>query len=207
MKTVQALKHIAEFKGSNLKAKLSEIKHDLIGKTKNEISEQKNLYEAALIVKKVSAQIDEMVHATGIINCLPKILEANEIIEDLSLAAGSEGEGFDLVTNKRIAEFKFARWQDTAANGMRKRQVFSDLVNLYLFPTEKKKELYVFGADRIKKYFESERASWKRVLSKSGGLDNKLSEHLIKNNIDGETLSLVFSLSQVTIIDIDKILN
>src|SRR5205085_11454138 len=106
-------------------------------------------YEAALIVKKVSAQIDEMVHATGIINCLPKILEPNETIEDLSLAAGSEGEGFDLITNKRIAEFKFARWQDTAANGMRKRQVFADLVNLYLFETKKKKELYVFGADRI----------------------------------------------------------
>lgn len=207
MKTEQALIHIAEFKGNNLKAKLVEIKHDLIGKTKGEIPEQENLYEAALIVKKVSAQIDEMVHATGIVNCLSKILEPNEIIEDLSLAAGSEGYGFDLVTNKRIAEFKFARWQDTAANGMRKRQVFADLVKLYLFETEKKKELYVFGADRIRKYFQSERACWIKALSKSGGLDNKLSDHLKKHRVDGESLNHVFSISQVTIIDIDKILN
>lgn len=207
MKTEQALKYIAEFKGSNLKAKLVDIKHDWIGKTRSEISEQKKLYEAALIVKKVSSQIDEMVHAIGIINCLPKILEPNETIEDLSLAAGSDGEGFDLVTNKRIAEFKFARWQGTAANGMRKRQVFADLVNLYLFETKKKKELYVFGADRIRKYFQSDRASWIRVLSKSGGLDNKLSEHLKKQLIEGEYLNNVFSISQFTIIDIDKILN
>lgn len=207
MKIDQALKLVAEFKGANLKTRLTGIKHDLVGKKKSEISEQRYLYEAALIVKKVSAQIDEMVHATGIINCLPKILDLNETIEDLSLAAGSEGEGFDLVTNKRIAEFKFARWQNTAANGMRKRQVFSDLVNLYLFPTLKKKELYVFDADRIEKYFQSKRSSWKSVLSKSGGLEKKLEEHLIKQGIAGETLNHVFSISQVSIIDLDQILN
>jgi len=188
MRTEEALKHIAEFKGNNLKGKLNDLKSGLLGKTKKDIRQITDLYEAALEVKKISSQIDEIVHATGIINCLPFILAEKEKIESLSLAAGAEGEGFDLVTNLRVAEFKFSRWQAKAANGMRKRQVFVDFVNLLLFETTKKKELYVFNTEKIIAFLQSKRATWKNVLSKSGGLDNKLEEFLKTNNIKGENL-------------------
>ena len=52
------------------------------------------------------------VHSTGIIKLLPKILDKNEKILGLSLAAGADGDGIDLVTSKRIAEFKFSKWQN-----------------------------------------------------------------------------------------------
>ena len=178
MKSQEALQIVSEFKGSNLKQKLNDIKRSLIGKGKTDITELNEVYEAALEVKRLSAQIDEVVHSTGIIKCLPLILSDDEQIIDLSLAAGADGEGIDLVTSKRIAEFKFSRWQDAEANGMRKRQVFSDLVNLYLNPSQLKKELYVFGAVKIISFFQSEKALWENVLSKSGGLDKKLEIHL-----------------------------
>jgi len=207
MRTEEALKHIAEFKGNNLKGKLNDLKSGLLGKTKKDIRQITDLYEAALEVKKISSQIDEIVHATGIINCLPFILAEKEKIESLSLAAGAEGEGFDLVTNLRVAEFKFSRWQAKAANGMRKRQVFVDFVNLLLFETTKKKELYVFNTEKIIAFLQSKRATWKNVLSKSGGLDNKLEEFLKTNNIKGENLIDIYKVQSIKILDIDAILN
>ncbi len=206
MRTQDALNIVSDFKGANLKQKLSEIKTNLIGKGRSEIIDLNNVYEAALEVKRLSAQIDEIVHSTGIIKCLPYILSEDEKVIDLSLAAGADGDGIDLVTNKRIAEFKFSRWQLGVANGMRKRQVFADLVNLYLHPTNKSKELYVFNANKIKSFFSSKKATWKNVLSKSGGLDKKLESHLTKLEVTGIFLNDVYSISNVTIYDLDDIL-
>lgn len=206
MKREDALNIVSDFKGTNLKQKLYEIKAKLIGKGKSEIIDLSDVYEAALEVKRLSAQIDEIVHSTGIIKCLPHILLNKEKVIDLSLAAGADGEGIDLVTNKRIAEFKFSIWQKGEANGMRKRQVFADLVSLYLHPSSLMKELYVFNASEIIKFFSSPKAKWKNVLSKSGGLDRKLEEHMSSKGIHGIYLYDVYSNSGVEVIDIDEIL-
>ena len=203
----QALETVATFKGNNLRSKLSDLRNKLISTSSTNGLIDENIYDAAIVVKKISAQIDEVVHAVGIIRCLPKILTKNEKIESLSLAAGSEGEGFDLVTNKRIAEFKFSVWQEgNAANAMRKRQVFSDYINLLLADTTKAKELYVIGAYKIKKYFDG-RADWKKVLSKSGGLDLILEKYLVSNNVSGRTLKDVSTISKVRIIDINELIS
>lgn len=207
MKLDEAVQIISSFKDNNLKLKLGELKDEIVGKSGNEIPQQNEVFEAALIIKKLSSQIDEIVHASGIVNCLPKILVKNEYVENLSLASGAEGEGIDLVTNYRIAEFKFSQWQNGAANGMRKRQVFADCVNLMLHSTSKNKELYVIGAETIKKYFQSRRASWRKVLSKSGGLDKKLEKYLSENEIDGEFLNDIYSISNVEIFEIKNFLN
>jgi hypothetical protein len=207
MKLDEAVQIISDFEGNNLRLRLGDIKNEIVGKSGNEILQRNEVFEAALIIKKLSSQIDEIVHASGIINCLPKILLENEYVESLSLASGAEGEGIDLVTNYRIAEFKFSQWQSDAANGMRKRQVFADCVNLYLHPTSKKKELYVIGAETIKKYFQSNRASWRKVLSKSGGLDKKLAEYLSEKRIYGEFLNDIYSISNVEIFEIKNFLN
>lgn len=199
-----SIKVIRDFKGNNLKLKLNELKSSIV--KEQSYPDLSEIYKSALDIKKLSAQIDEIVHATGIIQCLPKILKQGEKVIDLSLASGADGEGIDLITDKRIAEFKFARWQESKANGMRKRQVFADLVNLYLHPTTKSKELYVFNAEKIKKFFESKKATWKNVLSKSGGLDNRLEEYLNSKKITGQFLNDVYSISNVSIYDLDEIL-
>lgn len=201
-----AIEKVASFKGTNLKLNLNLAKQQLLGKGKAGIIQLPDLFEAALELKRQSAQIDEIVHASGIVRCLPAILEEHEIIEDLSLAAGAEGEGFDLITNRRIAEFKFARWQDEAGNGTRKRQVFADFVNLLLYPSPKKKQLYVYDAEKIKKYLQSKRASWQKVLSKSGGLDKTLEAHLTKNIISAKCLNDIYRLANIDIIDLDTVL-
>jgi hypothetical protein len=107
LKTNKALDIVLEFK-----EQLSELKLNMIGKTKSDITAKPELFDAALVVKKASAQINEVVHAVGIINSISEILDEGEIITNLSLAAGDEGDGFDLETTKRIAEFKFSRWQE-----------------------------------------------------------------------------------------------
>jgi hypothetical protein len=199
-----SIKVIRDFKGNNLKLKLNELKSSIV--KEQSYPDLSEIYKSALDIKKLSAQIDEIVHATGIIQCLPKILKQGEKVIDLSLASGADGEGIDLITDKRIAEFKFARWQESKANGMRKRQVFADLVNLYLHPTTKSKELYVFNLEKIKRFFESKKATWKNVLSKSGGLDNRLEEYLNSKKITGQFLNDVYSISNVSIYDLDEIL-
>src|SRR5690606_16202856 len=141
--------------------------------TKARISSFDELFDAAMAVKLASAQINEIVHAVGIIKTLPIILDDDEIITNLSLASGAEGSGFDLETNKRVAEFKFAKWQDGSANGMRKRQVFSDLANLTILKTDKKKELYVVSYDKVIRYLNG-KANWTNALSKSGNIKLKL---------------------------------
>lgn len=207
MDNLKAIDLILEIKTPTLKENLTIIKNDLIGKNKLSIENKDELYKAALIVKKLSSQINEIVHATGIINCIQKILEDDEIIESLSLASGAEGDGIDLVTNKRIAEFKFAIWQEgNNANGMRKRQVFADCVNLLLYQTEKEKELYVTSFESVSKFLNSKKAKWKNVLSKSGNLDKKLEEYLLDKKQNFETISEIYNYSNVKIIDVTKYL-
>ena len=201
-----AITEVASFKGANLKVTLGLVKQQLIGKGKSGIISQPNLFEAAVEIKKQFAQIDEIVHAAGIIKILPFILDEGEIVVDLSLAAGAEGEGFDLVTNKRIAEFKFSRWQADGANGTRKRQVFADFVNLLLNPTKLKKQLFVHNAEKIEYFLKSKRAKWQNVLSKSGGLDKTLATHLMAKGITANCLNDIFCLDNIQIIDIDEIL-
>lgn len=207
MNTEKALKIVLEFKSDSLINRLNQLKAKTIGKTKTELTDNVPLYNAALLVKKASAQINEIVHAVGILNSLPRILEDNEIIIDLSLASGAAGEGIDLVTNKRVAEFKFATWQEGGSkNGMRKRQVFADYINLTILKTDKKKELYVISSESIKKYFQG-KSKWKKVLSKSGGLDIKYAEYLKQNGInETEYIKDIFSCSEIEIFDIEEIL-
>ena len=203
--TNDALQIVSDFKSTNLKQELNKLRSNLIGKSKNEITEPKHLFEAALEVKRISAQIDEMVHASGIIKCLPLILEEDEVIEDLSLASGADGEGIDLVTNKRIAEFKFSVWQVGKANGMRRRQVFGDLVQLYINPSKKKKEVFVMSYAMVIKFLKG-RSKWEKVLSKSGSLKENLELHLSKNRFDVNTVNDIFNISGVQVKDIEEIL-
>ena len=101
---------------------------------------------AVAAVKLASAQINVVVHAVGILYALPHILRQDEVVEGLSLGAGRAGGDFDLVTDRRIAEFKFIHWQ-VGAEAVRKKTLFQDFFKLAREKTDKEKYIYLLNTE------------------------------------------------------------
>lgn len=108
------------------------------------------------MIKKSSSQISEILHAVGILLALPALLEEDEVLESLSLAAGNTGKGFDLETDRRIAEFTFIQWQG-GPEVIRQNKIFKDFYFLAEADTKKRRELYTIGTSYPVKFFCSER--------------------------------------------------
>jgi hypothetical protein len=113
-----ALRAIEEFRGSSLAATIAGIEARLASATTADtialnagLALDRFLIASAAEVKRASAQIDVIIHTLGILYSLPHLLEEGELVETVSLGAGNAGSDFDLVTNCRIAEFKFIYWQ------------------------------------------------------------------------------------------------
>ena len=99
---------------------------------------------AALLVRERLGRMNDVIHASAIVVVLPHILEPGEALHRPSLAAGNDPtRPFDIETDRRVAEFKLARWR--RADAMRKRQLFKDLVHLALEPSERVRQLFVLG--------------------------------------------------------------
>ncbi len=112
--------------------------------------------DAAIQIKRMAGQINVLVHAIGIVNALPCILEPGEIVQSLSLGAGNTGKAHDLETDRRVAEFKFTTWR--GADTIRQNNLFADLFNLVNNPTTRAKYLYVVGKDIPMRFLENRRA-------------------------------------------------
>ncbi len=112
--------------------------------------------DATIQIKRMSGQINVLVHAIGIVNALPYILEPGEVVESLSLGAGNTGRDHDLETDRRVAEFKFITWR--GADAIRQNSLFADLFNLANNPTKRAKYLYVVGKDIPLRFLENRRA-------------------------------------------------
>jgi hypothetical protein len=152
-----------KFRQGSLRSAVAEIEKNLVGltaaKSKRQITRlgvSLELLIAALLVKRHARQIDELVHAIGILLALPHILDKGESVERLSLAAGNTGKGFDLETNMRLAEFTFIRWQG-GSEVIRQNKIFKDFYFLAEAETKKVRELYVVGVSHPAKFFESRR--------------------------------------------------
>jgi hypothetical protein len=152
------------FRAGSLRDAVARLENQLAGLTKARVPSQLGrlgvsieLLLAALLVKRHARQIDEIVHAVGILLTLPHILEDGEIVEGLSLAAGNTGKEFDLKTTKRVAEFTFIRWQG-GSEVMRQNKIFKDFYFLAEAETDKRRELYVVGTTHPYKFLESGRA-------------------------------------------------
>ena len=91
----------------------------------------------------MSGQINVLVHAIGILNALPYILEPGEVVESLSLGAGNTGRTM-ISRRTAIAEFKFIEWRG-GPESIRQNGVFADLFNLANSPTKKRRVLYLVG--------------------------------------------------------------
>lgn len=149
----EAIKSLQKFSGSDLTQKLSRIESKLRGATiescavtLRECGAETEVLNAAGVVKRLAGQINVIVHSLGILLCLPRILGAEEQVEDLSLGAGNTGRPFDLVTSHRIAEFKFIQWQG-GAEAIRQNSLFKDFYGMARYQTAKKKFLYVLGTE------------------------------------------------------------
>lgn len=112
---------------------------------------------AAGLIKQLAGQINVVIHALGILLCLPHILRPNEIIEYVSLGAGNTGRAFDLETNLRVAEFKFIRWQG-GPESIRQNSLFKDFYEMAEHDTPKERYLYVLGTEHGEKFFNGGRA-------------------------------------------------
>jgi hypothetical protein len=114
------------------------------------------LYAAGLM-KKTAGQINVVIHALGILLCLPHLLDKEERVEYVSLGAGNTGRAFDLETSARIAEFKFINWRG-GPESIRQNSLFKDFYMLAESPSAKRKFLYVLGTEHPLKFFNGGRA-------------------------------------------------
>jgi len=180
MEISDAIKVLAKFSGSNLTSTLSQIESSISGKTLENCSElliEHNVHHDALsasgVIKNLAGQINVIVHALGILLCLPEILHIDETIEYVSLGAGNTGKSFDLETNLRVAEFKFINWRG-GAETIRQNSLFKDFYGLAENTSGKLKYLYVVGREVPVRFLEGKRAIGS-VLSKNVTLQKEFS--------------------------------
>jgi hypothetical protein len=124
-----------------------------------------DLVAAAGTVKALAGQINVIMHAAGILVSLPHILVPGEIVQSLSLGAGNTGRDHDLVTDRRIAEFKPIDWRPSR-NTMRENVLFADVFSVASPNTDKRRVVYLRGTDHAMKFLNGGRAI-KSVLSRS----------------------------------------
>lgn len=167
-----------------------------------------SIFSAAKVIKEASAQIDEIVHASGIMLAQSVWLDKNEEADYLSLGAGNHKGKFDFETNLRIAEFKFGKWNERSANGVRRRGYFSNYVSLLTANTDKSKYFVVEDKNAFIKFMNGT-AKWKNVLSKNPSGFIKFQKFLIDNKVEYlETVGEIYNQFNdlVTVIDFKEII-
>jgi hypothetical protein len=164
MRLDRSLAAFQHFCGSDLTATLARIESSIRGVSAEGLPDALSTFGAsndtlagAGHFKRLIGQLNVVIHALGILLCLPHILEVGETIESVSLGAGNTGRPFDLETNFRVAEFKFIRWQG-GAETIRQNSLFKDFYLLAEHDTPKKKYLYVLETHRPLKFLNGGRA-------------------------------------------------
>jgi hypothetical protein len=136
---------LKKYEGTGLTETLFKFKVAVMGLTASDCARvlgsagvDREVLAAAAALKRLAGQINVFIHATGILLCLPHILEPGESVEYMSLGAGNTGREFDLESNYRIAEFKFIHWQG-GQESIRQNQLFKDYYLLSESQSEKRK--------------------------------------------------------------------
>lgn len=160
----EAIRALQNFGGTGLTRTLAQIEGSLQSITIDKYSAvltacgaKPEVLGAAGLIKRLAAQINVVVHALGILLCLPHILRPGEAIQYVSLGAGNTGRAFDLETNQRVAEFKFIRWRG-GPESIRQNSLFKDFYEMAEHQSEKQKFLYVLGTEHVDKFFNGGRA-------------------------------------------------
>jgi hypothetical protein len=176
-----AIRLLQTFRGANLTGTIHQIEKSLRGASADGYAAalttsgaKAEVLGAAGLIKQLAAQINVVIHALGILLCLPHILRPGEIIDYVSLGAGNTGRAFDLETNQRIAEFKFIHWQG-GAESVRQNALFKDFYEMAEHPSQKEKFLYVLGTEHGEKFFNSGR-TMSSVFSRHVKLKNAFND-------------------------------
>lgn len=171
MNLTEAAAALQKFGGDDLTRTLAKVETAVQGMACKECTSALNtfginseLIVAAALMKRVAGQVNVVIHAMGILACLPRLLEEGEHVQYVSLGAGNTGRNFDLETSHRVAEFKLIRWQG-GPESIRQNQLFKDFYLLARTPTSKRKHLYVLGTDYPLKFLNGRR-SLSSVLSR-----------------------------------------
>jgi hypothetical protein len=103
------------------------------------------LLAEAITVRRHLGRLNDLIHATAITLALPQILEEGEsVVSRPTLeTTGDRSTGFDLETDRRVADFQIGVW--TGKDAIRKRMVFQNLVHLAAHHSGRRAELYVAG--------------------------------------------------------------
>jgi hypothetical protein len=164
MEIAEAILVVRQFAGEDFRAGIAALQHSIAGANCRLCEEvatragvEDRLLCAAYTIKKATGRIHEVIHAAGMLAIIPKILSPDEVVECVSLAAGNLRDGFDLVTNKRVAEFKFITWKG-GAEAMRHKSLFKDFFGLAEESSNRRKELYVLGTAAADKLLRSNQA-------------------------------------------------
>jgi hypothetical protein len=159
-----AIHLLQTFRGADLTRTIGQIEKSLKGASSNGCAAvlttcgaRADVLGAAGLVKQLAGQINVVIHALGILLCLPHILRPDEVIDYVSLGAGNTGRAFDLETNRRIAEFKFINWQG-GPESIRQNSLFKDFYEMAECKSLKEKYLYVLGTEYGEKFFNGGRA-------------------------------------------------
>jgi hypothetical protein len=178
MELTQAIAAFNLFSGHDIGRTLSRIELAIEGATADGCAPllvnyhaEHDALAAAGLIKRVAGQVNVVIHALGILLCLPKILRPGEVIESISLGAGNTGKPFDLETTYRLAEFKFITWQG-GPEAIRQNSLFKDFYFLAENTSKKSKHLYVLGTEFPLRFFRSQRAL-ESVLSKNVAFRNE----------------------------------
>jgi hypothetical protein len=177
----EAIHLLQTFRGADLTQTIYQIEKSLKGVSAESYSgvlvtsgTKAEVLGAAGLIKQLAGQINVVIHALGILLCLPHILRPSEVIEYVSLGAGNTGRAFDLETNLRVAEFKFIHWQG-GPESARHSSIFKDFYAMAEYETQKERYLYVLGTEHGDKFFNSGRAL-SSVLSRNATLRNKFND-------------------------------
>lgn len=161
--------------GPALTARIAGLETRLQGKTRDKAAAlltadkiDETALSGALTIKQLSAQIDVVIHALGILTSLAYLLEPGEVIASLSLGAGNTGRHHDLETDRQIAEFKFIQWRG-GPESIRQNSVLVDIFNLANANTNKRRVLYLLDKQHALRFLGNRRAITS-VLSKSASV-------------------------------------
>ena len=177
----EAIHVLQAFRGADLTQTIYQIEKSLKGVSAQNYAAvlttsgaKAEVLNAAGLIKQLAGQINVVIHALGILLCLPDILRPGEVVDYVSLGAGNTGRSFDLETNRRIAEFKFIHWQG-GPESIRQNSLFKDFYEMAEHETHKEKYLYVLGTEHALRFLNGGRAM-SSVLSRNETLRKKFTE-------------------------------
>jgi len=207
---LEALRLVESFSTIPITNRIADLEFDLQSKKRSDIVEQllkesidRNLVQASFQVKRAAAQINVIIHAVGILVSLPHILAEDETVESLSLGAGNTGREFDLITDQRVAEFKFIEWQG-GSESIRQNSLFYDFFTLAEHESNRKRFLYLLGTDEALRFLKGNR-SLKSVFSKNRKISD---EFATRHNNQFKVVSDYFKAKRdrVEIVDLQKLI-